>query len=139
LQKKDGNWYCGVSANTEKFKSISKSFVPVSYLGPGFKDVPLWDQGDQVITKYLREMGRIEDSDKALRFSWVRGKQNQVQMLIPESMLDSPDLELRAKCFDSRDDLGDDFEDDEVDWDDLDKKDKWNIRGVPGAQVGSFF
>ncbi|KAJ5047637.1 uncharacterized protein L3040_003458 [Drepanopeziza brunnea f. sp. 'multigermtubi'] len=64
----------------------------------------------------------------ALRFSWVSGINWQLQMLSPAKVVNNGVLELRAKCFESKDELKE-FSDAVIDWD---GKEEWPIRGVRG-------
>ncbi|KAJ5051905.1 uncharacterized protein L3040_001668 [Drepanopeziza brunnea f. sp. 'multigermtubi'] len=101
---KEGDWYCAVTANSMHLGRIDKVYIPHYNTYPGPIKY-LWDQGDEVIVDYIKEKGFAQDPFTALRISYIGTDDLQMQMLIPAIVIEQDYLILRAKCFDSVDDL----------------------------------
>jgi hypothetical protein len=66
-------------------------------------------------------------TDTALRFSWVENNNNRhMQMLIPTTVVNNDYLDVRAKCFESKDKMLKEYSDGIINWDD---KEVWDIKG----------
>ncbi|EKD19564.1 hypothetical protein MBM_02801 [Drepanopeziza brunnea f. sp. 'multigermtubi' MB_m1] len=102
---KEGNWYCAIEANSMHLERIGKVYIP--FYHSTYPEPPqyLWNQGDEVILDYIQQKGLAEDPFTALRISYIEAEVLQMQMLIPAIVIEQDYLNLRAKCFDSVDDL----------------------------------
>ncbi|EKD14396.1 hypothetical protein MBM_07626 [Drepanopeziza brunnea f. sp. 'multigermtubi' MB_m1] len=134
LTPKKGDWYCAVKADAEKVQSISKVYIPKSYVAhPRKRPQPLWYAGEDVIMDYLMTLELMNEPrpSQALRFSWVSDKYAQMQMLIPDSAIDNQEaLELWAECFETEEELTHFAQDEDfINWE---NKEEWNIMGDRG-------
>jgi hypothetical protein len=127
LPRVSEKWYCAVKADKKKTKRIDKVYIPKDYFKyPSMRQTRLWGAGEQAIMDYLVPADKVDNPWEALRFSWATGMNRQKQMLIPATVVNGNNLELSAKCFDSRDGLKG-FSKDVVNW-------NWDIKGNLGLQ-----
>ncbi|KAI9054175.1 hypothetical protein LZ554_001346 [Drepanopeziza brunnea f. sp. 'monogermtubi'] len=124
-----GNWYCAIKARKRRIKRASKVYIPRSYeklSREGVEQQALWFQDETVIKEYIESDALVPDSEKALRFSWVRIlRKRQLQMVIPTKAVEDDQLKLWAKCFESQEKLKE-FSKDVINWE------GWTIRGDRG-------
>ncbi|EKD12396.1 uncharacterized protein L3040_001004 [Drepanopeziza brunnea f. sp. 'multigermtubi'] len=134
-EKKGGNWYCAVAANERKMGDIGKVFIPKSLekstsdggkakeIDEGWQPTSwsqttpkerqeLWGADEEVIVDYIKSMGVVSKPKKAVRFAinW------QWQMLIPTKVVNGGDLDLWANCYESEEDLVEEFSTEAIDW-----------------------
>jgi hypothetical protein len=112
-------------------ENINKVYIPESYektLDGRRVRQKLWaaDQAgdEEAIVEYIREAG-MSEPEKALRFTWVQGREWYLQMVIPTTVVDGHGLEEWAECYKSRNKLMKflDGSNDAIDWE------AWGIKG----------
>ncbi|EKD14916.1 hypothetical protein MBM_07127 [Drepanopeziza brunnea f. sp. 'multigermtubi' MB_m1] len=116
IDEEERRWYCAIEARKRKMKNIGKIKIPIS----------LWSENEEEIVDYITLTRLVSEPKEALRFSWVKGfKGWQLQMLIPTDVVKKDDLELRARCFASEEELMK-FSHVTLDWD------AWKAKGYLG-------
>ncbi|KAI9048333.1 hypothetical protein LZ554_008126 [Drepanopeziza brunnea f. sp. 'monogermtubi'] len=121
-------WYCVVKSRKRKFNKVAKVYIPQYDAGQQI----LWAGDEEDILNYIENTAKISKPKEALRFSWAKFTDWQVQMAIPEDMVDDDDkLKLWAKCFDSQQKLK------EVSKETIDWGTRWKIRGELGPKPGN--
>ncbi|KAI9049406.1 hypothetical protein LZ554_006440 [Drepanopeziza brunnea f. sp. 'monogermtubi'] len=104
----EGSWYCAIKASKWQMKTIRKAYIPKSILkmeSGVTRQLFLWDQDEPVVVNYMRSELLMRKPEKALRFSWVRRENWEIQMLIPTDVVKKGKLDPWAKCFESKDEL----------------------------------
>ncbi|KAI9055926.1 hypothetical protein LZ554_000861 [Drepanopeziza brunnea f. sp. 'monogermtubi'] len=121
-QAKDDDYYCVIKADREKIQRASKVWVP---------KMPSSNAVEEHVLQYIESLRVVPDPWKALRFSHISEPGGDLQMAIPTEMVNNNDLDLWAKCWETKEDLTEDS-DEIVDWM------SWGIIGVPGTPGFSY-
>ncbi|EKD16067.1 uncharacterized protein L3040_003506 [Drepanopeziza brunnea f. sp. 'multigermtubi'] len=147
VDEEDRSRYCVIKANKKKMEEIEKVWVPKSYEqknadGETVKQ-NLWGEEEEVILEYIQIILDLAKSSEAstseastsevlmpkpervLRFSSVPDRYWLYQMNIPTELVNDNDLELRPTCFESVQNLKENYGDDRIDW-----RDDWKIRNA---------
>ncbi|EKD20387.1 hypothetical protein MBM_01069 [Drepanopeziza brunnea f. sp. 'multigermtubi' MB_m1] len=118
-----GDWYCAVEADSSKLDKIRKVWIPefwkrTDQFGNLIGEEELY--GNEALTVgYIGTV--VPEPQKALRFSEV-GLNRELSMLIPTQVIDSDDLELWCKCYETKEELRE-ASDGAIDWE------AWGIEG----------
>ncbi|KAK1974088.1 hypothetical protein LZ30DRAFT_430108 [Colletotrichum cereale] len=96
-------WYCVIKAEEERLDEVSKVWIPQTYNSRSFwgdrDSGVLWGGGEKTIARYVE--GFKVDPDKTLRFTYIQGREPQLQMLIPTKMANDDLLDFFAECFET--------------------------------------
>ncbi|KAI3534022.1 hypothetical protein CSPX01_12373 [Colletotrichum filicis] len=102
------NWYCVFKADEARFNAAPKLWIPQfctskSCFWGSSKTKELWGYGEKVIAKYIANFGFSASS--TLRFSYIEGHGQMLQMVIPTKMANDNTLDIYAKCFKTKAEL----------------------------------
>ncbi|KAM5452819.1 hypothetical protein MaudCBS49596_003126 [Microsporum audouinii] len=90
------HWRCVITANAKVVERIAKVWVPRRIEGRP----ELWNNVG-AIDEYIESLPHGYDPKKTMRLSYITGYGDRLQLLIPEGLVDDPELNLTPHCEDN--------------------------------------
>ncbi|EKD16840.1 uncharacterized protein L3040_001123 [Drepanopeziza brunnea f. sp. 'multigermtubi'] len=90
-------WYCVIKADSDKIGKADKVWIPKIFEDEE-RSVELWTGNEDAILEYIKSLVS-DDAEEALRFSYIVGAGEKLQMVIPPEAIDEDDLGLWAQCW----------------------------------------
>ncbi|KAI9048446.1 hypothetical protein LZ554_007282 [Drepanopeziza brunnea f. sp. 'monogermtubi'] len=125
-------WYCAIKADSEAVEKVGKVWIPKHRQqvrnSLAIWPIQLWYADEEDIQEYVEGLVP-KDPEKALRFSYIHGVPELLQMVIPTKTINNDELDFWAQCWETEDELLA-FSSEIVPW-----TTKWQIAGNSGPAV----
>ncbi|EKD12939.1 hypothetical protein MBM_08893 [Drepanopeziza brunnea f. sp. 'multigermtubi' MB_m1] len=128
----DDEWNCVIKADSQKMKEVSKVWIPEYRReiknGLAVWPIRLWFAEEEDILEYIESLVP-EKPEQALRFSYISGLPEELQMLIPTETINKNELDFWAQCWKTLDEQLE-FSSKTIEW-----TTDWDIVGNSGPAV----
>ncbi|KAI9055171.1 hypothetical protein LZ554_000135 [Drepanopeziza brunnea f. sp. 'monogermtubi'] len=126
----DDQWYCVAEALSTRLQAASKVWIPEYTYDKKGKKSKLWGQDEKVLLEYIKT--KVEgDPENAIRFSYMEKHPNELQMVLPTSMVVDDRLNTWSFCYPELE-LLENYMGATIDWT------SWEIAGDPKPKEPSW-